>query len=406
MQPTGRRRPAAPRPPPVPDSSSRPAPTVRLRWPAPVAWRDFLPAPTTVDATERLRAAAGALLGVLLAGLLGRAFGGGAGALPWLVAPIGASAVLVFAVPASPFAQPWAVLGGNGVSTLIGIALASALGSAPWVAALAVGCAIAAMFWLRCLHPPGGACALLVTLGGVHDPAFVLHPVLLNSVLLVAAGIAYNSATGRRYPHAQRSAVPPAPAEGGVLHTFTDADLDAVLARYNQVVDVSRDDLHQLLEQTHIEAYRRRSSHTRCADVMSPEPVAVHFGTPLQEAWTQLRQHRFKALPVVDSARRVIGIVTLADFMRQGELALHDGWGQRLRAFVRPTPTSHSDKPEAVGQIMTRQVRVVSADRPIADLLPMFADTGHHHVPVIDAERRLVGMITQSDLVRALCRGE
>ena len=53
---------------------------------------------------------------------------------------------------------------------------------------------------------------------------------------------------------------------------------------------------------------------------------------------------------------------------------------------------------------MTRQVRVVSADRPIADLLPMFAHTGHHHVPVIDGERRLVGIITQSDLVRALCR--
>ena len=383
---------------------TKPTRLARLRWPAPLPWRDFLPAPATVDATERLRAAAGALLGVLLAGLLGRAFAGAAGPLPWLVAPIGASAVLVFAVPASPFAQPWAVLGGNVVSTLIGIGLANAFGGGPAVAAVAVGCAIAAMFWLRCLHPPGGACALLVTLGGVRDPAFALHPVLLNSVLLVAAGMAYNSATGRRYPHAQRSAVPPAPAEGGVLHAFTDADLDAVLARYNQVVDVSRDDLHQLLEQTHVEAYRRRSSHTRCADVMSPDPVSVHFGTPLQEAWTLLRQHRFKALPVVDRARRVIGIVTLADFMRQGELDQHDGWGRRLRDLVRPSPGSHSDKPEAVGQIMTRQVRVVSAERPIADLLPMFADTGHHHVPVIDAERRLVGMITQSDLVRALCR--
>jgi CBS domain-containing membrane protein len=394
---------------PAPPLSTKAAPkaalVARLRASAPLAWRDFLPAPTTVDATERLRAAFGALLGVLLAGLLVQAFGRNT-TLPWLVAPIGASAVLVFCVPASPFAQPWAVLGGNVLSTLIGMAFASTFGGAPWVAAGAVGCAIAAMFWLRCLHPPGGACALLVALGGVHDPAFALHPVLLNSVLLVAAGIAYNSATGRRYPHAQRSATPPAPVEGGVLHAFTDADLDAVLARYNQVVDVSRDDLHQLLEQTYIEAYRRRSSHTRCADVMSPDPVAVHFGTPLQEAWTQLREHRFKALPVVDSARRVIGIVTLADFMRQGELDQHEGWGRRLRAFVRPTPTSHSDKPEAVGQIMTRQVRVVSADRPIADLLPMFADTGHHHVPVIDAERRLVGMITQSDLVRALCRGD
>jgi CBS domain-containing membrane protein len=59
-----------------------------------------------------------------------------------------------------------------------------------------------------------------------------------------------------------------------------------------------------------------------------------------------------------------------------------------------------------VGQIMTRQVRVVSQERPIGDLLPLFATTGHHHVPVIDAERRLVGIITQSDVVRALARDD
>ena len=63
-----------------------------------------------------------------------------------------------------------------------------------------------------------------------------------------------------------------------------------------------------------------------------------------------------------------------------------------------------SNKPEVVGQIMTRQVRVASADRPVIDLMPLFSETGHHHIPIIDAERRLTGMITQSDFVRALSR--
>ena len=53
---------------------------------------------------------------------------------------------------------------------------------------------------------------------------------------------------------------------------------------------------------------------------------------------------------------------------------------------------------------MTRQVRVASADRHLAELVPLFADTGHHHIPIIDAEQRLVGIITQSDLVAALCK--
>ena len=80
--------------------------------PGHVGWRDWLPAPMAVDARERLRAAAGALLGILVTGLLAHALMPQGGGVPWLVAPIGASAVLVFAAPASPFAHPWAVVGG------------------------------------------------------------------------------------------------------------------------------------------------------------------------------------------------------------------------------------------------------------------------------------------------------
>ena len=153
-----------------------------------------------------------------------------------------------------------------------------------------------------------------------------------------------------------------------------------------------------------MQAWRRRSGQTRCAEVMSASPVAVSFGTPLHEAWALLREHRVKSLPVIDRAQRLVGIVTLADFMREAHVDAHANWPQRLRALIRPTLTTHSSKPETVGQIMTRQVRVVSQERPIGDLLPLFATTGHHHVPVIDAEHRLVGIITQSDVVRALAR--
>jgi len=367
--------------------------------------RDFIPARMAVDSRERLRVVAGAVFGLLLAALATRLLKGEATALPWLIAPMGASAVLVFGVPASPMAQPWSVVGGNTVSALVGIACVQAIGTAPWAAALAVGLAIGAMFALRCLHPPGGASALLVTLSGVHDFHFALVPVLLNSVLLVAAGIAYNNTTRRRYPHGQRSAAPSPDAKAdAAAPRVSEADLDAVLARYNQVLDVSRDDLKSLLEQTELLAYRRKMGETRCADIMSRDLATASFGTPLQEAWALLRQRHVKALPVVDRVNRVVGIVTLADFMRGADLDVHQGWAQRLRSLIRPSTTSHSDKAEAVGQIMTRQVRVASADRPISELVPLFAATGHHHIPIIDGEQRLVGIITQSDLVAALCR--
>jgi CBS domain-containing membrane protein len=387
--------------PPTPHLDTAPV----TRRTAALAWlREFAPGRIAVDARERLRVVAGAVAGLGVTALLCRAVGIDAATLPWLVAPIGASTVLVFGVPASPMAQPWAVIGGNTLSALVGIACVLAFGSHPWVAALAVGAAIGVMFGLRCLHPPGGASALLVVLAQVHDLHFALFPVLSNSLLLVLAGIAYNNATGRRYPHGQRLHAPVAAGHNVTHGNVSDADLDAVLARYNQVLDVSRDDLQSLLEQAEIQAHARTLGALRCSDIMSRDPVSVTFGTSLQDAWALLRQHRIKALPVVDRVSRVVGILTLSDFMRGAELDLHDGWTQRFRNLIRASTTSHSDKPEVVGQIMTRQVRVASADRPIGELVPLFADLGHHHIPIIDAQQRLVGIITQSDLVASLTR--
>ena len=364
----------------------------------PAWWRAFWPAPIAVNARERWRGMCGGLVGILFTAVICHPWSAGAhAALPWLVAPMGASAVLVFAVPASPLAQPWSVIGGNTLSALVGILVVRWLGPADWTAALAVGCAIGVMFALRCLHPPGGASALMMVLGGVSSPSFALFPVFVNSVLLILAGIVYNNATRRRYPHAQ---VLPS---GNQRPGATQEDLDAVLARYNQVLDVSRDDLQAFIEETQARGYQRRLAGIRCGDIMSRELVTVEFGTPLQEAWTLLRRRRIKALPVVDRAFRIIGIVTLADFMRSADLdGHHDGFGAQLHKLIRKTPTTHSDKPEVVGQIMTRQVRVASEHRSLVELVPLFGSTGHHHIPIIGERERLVGILTQSDVVAAL----
>ena len=363
--------------------------------------RSFRPARTRVDSRERWRIVLGAFIGVLLTGALSHwGMGVSTASLPWLVAPLGASAVLVFATPASPLAQPWSVVGGNTLSALIGIACARWVAPPELAAALAVGLAIGLMLALRCLHPPGGASALLMVLGGITNPWFALFPVLLNSLLLALAGIGYNNVTRRRYPHAQQAV---AQAGSGATRA-ADTDLDEALARYNQVLDISRDDLQTLLAETQLRAYERKLTELRCEDIMSRQLVTVEFGTPLQEAWALLRERGIKALPVVDRSFRIAGIITLADFLRAAELDLHEGFDEKLRKLIRNTRRSHSSKPEVVGQIMTRNVRVASMQRHLVDLVPLFGSTGHHHLPIIGPGERLVGMITQSDLVQALGR--
>jgi CBS domain-containing membrane protein len=259
------------------------------------------------------------------------------------------------------------------------------------------------MFQLRCLHPPGGASALLVVLTHTDHFQFAAFPVLLNSVLLVLAGVAYNSLTGRPYPHTQ-SAPAPGPGAAQPASRFSTADLDTALAHYNQVLDISRDDLEALLHGAESAAYSRNLGQLRCSDVMSSDPVSVQFGTPLAEAWELMRSKGIKALPVTDRARRIAGIITVADFMTGIGLEQHEGIGDRLRALLRVSGTTHSDRPEVVGQVMTRKVQVASADRYLIELAPLFSEKGHHHIPIIDGEQRLVGIITQSDLVRALYR--
>ncbi len=376
-------------------------------------FRDFLPRPMAVSGKERLRACCGTLIGIFLTGIASRLILGPDAGLPMLIGPMGASAVLMFALPSSPLAQPWSVLGGNVVSALVGVACARWIGDPALAAALAVAGAIGAMFALRCLHPPGGAIALTAVLGGPAIQAagfgFAFSPVALNSLLLLAVALVFNNATRHRYPHLHHvepanehktADVPPSERTG-----FSSHDLDAVLARYNEVLDVDPDDLASLFKQAEMHAYRRRYEEITCADIMSRDVVTVEFATELEEAWSLLRKHKVKALPVVDRARRVIGIVTFVDFMKNANLDVYEGFDAKLRHFIRRTPGLHSDKAEVVGQIMTRNVRTVSEHMHIVELVPVLSDMGLHHVPVLDSERRLAGMITQSDLIAALYRG-
>jgi CBS domain-containing membrane protein len=135
---------------------------------------------------------------------------------------------------------------------------------------------------------------------------------------------------------------------------------------------------------------------------MTAKVITADYAMPLFEAWNLMRERRIKALPVVDRSQRIIGIVTFADFMRHAQLDSHEHLGSRLMAFVRGSGLSHSDRPEVVGQIMTRRVRIARADWHVIELVPLFSEGGHHHLPIVGAEDRLVGIITESDLMRAL----
>lgn len=371
--------------------------------------RRFLPDLPAVSWRERLRVTVGALVGLLATGLVSRAAIGADPSLPALVAPMGASAVLLFAVPASPLAQPWSILGGNLVASLVGVTTARLVPDPALAAALAGSLAIAIMLALRCLHPPSGAVALTAVLGGpaIHDLGygFALWPVAANSALLLLAALAYNNLTGRRYPH---RAVQPAPETHGTRDPepaarigFASEDLDAALGESDQILDVSRADLEAILRRTELHSLARRARATLTRQIMTRDVVAISPDASFREALDLLRRHHVKCLPVTDDSARVVGILTQTDLL---DKATWGAKGPRLGARHRVRLTlSRGRAPSAsVADIMTAPVHTVTPDDPIAAIVPLMSALAIHHLPVTDPDGRLAGIVSQTDLVVAL----
>ncbi len=142
------------------------------------------------------RGGLGGTLGILLLMYLTTLSG-----TPWIMAPFGATCVLLFALPGSPLAQPRNVIGGHVISTFIGLLFIHLMGDSIWSVSLAVGLSIAAMQIFRIVHAPAGADPIVVILSGIYGFDFLLSPVLSGSVALVLVGLVVNNlGRGLRWP--------------------------------------------------------------------------------------------------------------------------------------------------------------------------------------------------------------
>ncbi|AZC26705.1 MULTISPECIES: HPP family protein [Pseudomonas] len=218
------------------------------------------PAAINTRPLEWSRAAIGVALGPLFSvWLCAKVFG-----MPvalHLIGPLGASAVLLFAVSSGALAQPWSILGGYLCAAVMALLAAHFLGRSLGSAGLAAGTALVLMCWLRCLHPPAGALALTLVLA---DPASValdwreLGPVMLAAASLLASALVYNNLTRTRYPKGPGE--PPAvlaPAGPSDSLAITAVDLKRALEEMEEFFDVTPEDLEQLIHASEAHARRR-----------------------------------------------------------------------------------------------------------------------------------------------------
>lgn len=357
--------------------------------------RNFLPSKVRIGYAEALRISIGIGLGILVVGLLSRWWGGD-GRDIWLVSSLGASAMLLFGMPASPLAQPWPVLAGTVLSALVGAGVQALIQDTAVACAVAVGLSVLLMVPLRCMHPPGAGFAAYVVLEHINGVSLVIFPILFNVAVLLLCAVVYNTMTGKRYPHPQHSLRRGFSSEGRGL--FAAQDLDAALSHYNQVLDISRADLEGLMHIAGRSAFNRNFGNLRCVDIMSQPVFAVEPGVAQKEAWALMRQEQVKALPVVNAQGVVQGMISVSDFVRQASMDTPEGIGQRLKHLVSGWQSTKAK----VEELMDANAPSVTTDTLLVDLVPLFSAGSCHHLPVVDAHRKLVGIVTQTDLIRAL----
>lgn len=366
----------------------------------------FLPKKNKVSMAEKIFSALAGLMGIALVMLVSQFFLD-ARALPWVVASMGASAVLLFAVPQGPLSQPWSFAAGHLLSAFVGITVAKLVADPLIAAALAVSLAIFIMYLTDCLHPPGGATALTAVVGGSAVQslgyAYILTPVALNVVVMLSWALIINNLMPNRcYPNGIKELAKEKNKKR--LHLKSPAaisrdDLHEVLQELDVFIDVSEEDLSKIFDLATRHVRKKQIGDICCREIMTPEPVTVGYDTEVEAIWRLMLAHGVHAFPVIDQQNFVLGVISHADFLAQVTVNDKLTIKEQLVKFIKRTEGLSTDKHEYAGHLMSKPAITIGEQQHIMDLFDIFNTLKIHHIPVVDRQNKLVGIITPKDLL-------
>lgn len=324
----------------------------------------------------------------------------------WMLAAVGATAIILFSMPHSPMAQPWSVFGGYLLSGGVALVVTSITTNSILGICISVALIVALMIVLKCVHPPAGAIAIFVAaqeIDGMNAYSEIMGGILLSAALILLVATIINKILGRQYPQClpvQPINVHKTDDEPPTIRTgITHHDLDYALKKHGTYVDVQEAELIDLYE-TAIDHAFSRKMNTLCSDIMAKDVISIKKEDSLLKAWSLLHKHKIKALPVVNGEKRVIGIVTIADFLKAIAAKSHNPISSLEELLSGNTRSDTNMSP--VGEIMTKNVLTEQEGTPASTLVKKLSDLGMHHVPIVNIKEELVGMITQSDLIASM----
>jgi CBS domain-containing membrane protein len=332
-----------------------------------------------------------------------------------LLASMGASAVLLFGLPGSPLAKPAVFFWGHLLSAAIGLLISHLVTHFALMAALTVSLVVLMMYLFEAMHPPGGATALVPVIATTNGPApgmdFLLYPVALNLIVMLTVSLFL-----QRYL-LKINKVTPGPGTPGTRDLpplarsqLQKEDIQAAIQEFSSVLDISESDLVRLFSLAQQQAMNRQTTTLHCNDIMAKDLVTVSPETSLQEAWSLLRQHKISMLPVVDVDYRLVGVISVPDFLKDLAIKELTGTRQHLHSLWLHLRLKWSGSQHSVGHTvadkMSTRLIVAAPHDAISTLVPLLANNGLHQVPIVTENFKLCGVVTQSDLMAALAHSQ
>jgi CBS domain-containing protein len=148
------------------------------------------------------------------------------------------------------------------------------------------------------------------------------------------------------------------------------------------------------------------------AEVMTHDPIVVNPDTPLEEAIKILAERRISGLPVVDSAGKLVGILSEGDLMWRESGVTPPPYIMVLDSVIylenpaRYQRELHKALGQTVGEVMSDRPQSIKPEKSLQDAAKLMHDKGVHRLPVVDDTDKVTGVLTRGDVIRAMAKGE
>ena len=145
-------------------------------------------------------------------------------------------------------------------------------------------------------------------------------------------------------------------------------------------------------------------------EMMTAPPLTVTSDMPLKEAEQLLATNRISGLPVVDDSGVAVGEISETDLMRQVSGAALPAYVMLLDSVVyltnpaRYSQELHKALGQTVADVMSRKVTLIKADDDLQRAAQLMHDKQIRRLVVVDADSRVIGILTRGDIVRELAQ--